>query len=113
MPVPSLVAVNPPGWPLPRGHYSHALVHGGLVFVAGQLPIDQVEGRPLTGAPIEAQARLALENMDIVLRAAGSRRTLVLKTTVFVTDIGLWDRVNTVYAAFFGEHRPARAIVPT
>ncbi|MEO6237484.1 MAG: Rid family hydrolase, partial [Vicinamibacterales bacterium] len=42
-----------------------------------------------------------------------SRRTLVLKTTVFVTDIGLWDRVNTVYAAFFGEHRPARAIVPT
>jgi 2-iminobutanoate/2-iminopropanoate deaminase len=51
--------------------------------------------------------------MSAILEAAGSRRDLVLKTTVYVSDITLWGRVNAVYAAFFGEHRPARAVVPT
>lgn len=105
--------IQPPDGPVAGGHYSHAVVHGGLVFIAGQLPIEPGTGRRLTGESIEAQTRRALENMDAALRAAGSRRDLVLKTTVFVTDIALWDRVNAVYAEFFGGHRPARSIVPT
>lgn len=65
----------------PRGR------HNGLVFIAGQLPIEPGTGRKLSGEPIEAQTRRALANLDAALRAAGSRRDLVLKTTVFVTDI--------------------------
>jgi 2-iminobutanoate/2-iminopropanoate deaminase len=99
--------------PAPRGHYSHAVVHNGLVFVSGQLPINPDDGLALAGRDIEAQTRQALENLDTALRAAGSARHLVLKTTVYVTDIALWDRVNATYAGFFGEHRPARTIVPT
>ena len=55
----------------------------------------------------------ALENVAAVLEAAESSPGDVLKTTVYVSDVALWDRVNEVYAAFFGEHRPARAVVPT
>jgi 2-iminobutanoate/2-iminopropanoate deaminase len=97
----------------PAGHYSHGIVHNDLLFVAGQLPIDPATGRRLTGEPVDVQARQALANLDAVLRAGGSRRHLVLKTTVFVRDIELWDAVNAVYAEFFGAHRPARSIVPT
>ena len=98
--------------PLPGGHYSQAVVHAGLVFVSGLLPVD-ASGRRLTGEPIETQARQALANLDAVLRAAGSDRDHVVKVTVFVPDVSLWDAVNRVYADFFGDHRPARAVVPT
>lgn len=98
--------------PAPAGHYSQAVVHGGLVFVSGQLPID-----PLTGEKhidsIEEQTRQALKNVAAILTAANSSLDNVLKVTVYVSDIDLWGRVNEVYAEFFGEHRPARAVVPT
>jgi 2-iminobutanoate/2-iminopropanoate deaminase len=98
--------------PAPAGHYSQAIVHGGLVFVSGQLPIDPVTRSPRTG-PIEEQTELALRNLAAVLAGSGSGIDRVLKTTVYVSDIELWGRVNQAYAAFFGEHRPARAVVPT
>ena len=94
------------------GHYSQAVVHGGLVYVSGQLPIDAA-GRRLQSDPVEAQTRQALQNLSAILEAAGSSIDRVLKVTVYVADIGLWDRVNGAYAEFFGEHRPARAVVPT
>ena len=53
-----------------------------------------------------------LENIRLVLRAAGSSPEKVLRSTVYVSDIGLWDEVNSIYAEFFGAHRPARSIVP-
>jgi 2-iminobutanoate/2-iminopropanoate deaminase len=104
--------VNTPNAPRPAGHYSQATVHGGLVYVSGQLPIRPGSGEKVTGQ-IEEQARQALENVAAVLEAAGSRKDLVLKATVYVSDIALWPRFNAVYAEFFGEHRPARAVVPT
>jgi 2-iminobutanoate/2-iminopropanoate deaminase len=52
-------------------------------------------------------------NVTAIVRAAGSDLDRVIKTTVYVSDISLWDRVNSVYADFFGEHHPARAVVPT
>jgi 2-iminobutanoate/2-iminopropanoate deaminase len=70
------------------------------------------QAHPCAGVTGE-EARQALANLDAVLRAGGSRRDLVLKTTVFVRDIELWDAVNAVYAEFFGAHRPSRSIVPT
>ena len=61
---------------------------------------------------IEEQARQVLSNIDQVLAACGSRRERVLRCTVYVSDISHWPAVNKVYAEFFGEHRPARAVVP-
>jgi 2-iminobutanoate/2-iminopropanoate deaminase len=96
----------------PAGHYSPGLVHDGVLYVAGQLPIDPASGRKLVGESIEAQTACALDNLDRVLRAGGSRRDLVVKVTVYLSDITHWDAVNRVYAEFFGAHRPARSIVP-
>ena len=98
--------------PQPAGHYAQAVTHNGLVFVSGQLPVDPATGKPV-GETVEEQTQRALENVLAVLRAAGSDRSLVIKTTVYVSDIELWPWVNATYARFFGEHRPARAIVPT
>ena len=98
--------------PKPAGHYSQAIVHDGLVYVSGQLPIDPHTGEKRTGS-IEEQAKQVLKNVAAILEAAGSDVSQVLKATVYISDIGLWDRVNAVYAEFFGDHRPARAVVPT
>lgn len=98
--------------PLPAGHYSQAVVHDGLVFVSGQLPIDPRTGeKKLDG--VEEQTRLALTNLAGILEASGSDLNHVLRTTVYISDIKLWDRVNAVYAEVFAGHRPARAVVPT
>lgn len=97
--------------PLPGGHYSQAIGTGELLFVAGQLPIDPETGEKELGS-IEAQARRCLENLRAILRAGRSDLDRVVKTTVYVADIALWARVNDVYAETFGEHRPARAVVP-
>jgi 2-iminobutanoate/2-iminopropanoate deaminase len=101
-----------PGTGQPAGHYSPAIIHNGLVFVSGQLPVDLHTGALVTG-PVEDQARQALANLAALLQAAGSAPARVLKVTVYLADIALWDRLNAVYAAFFGDHRPARTVVPS
>lgn len=103
--------VSTPNAPTPAGHYSQAVVHNGLVFVAGQLAINPA-GEHLVGS-IEEQTEQALTNVAEILKAAGSDLSRVLKMTIYISDIGLWGQVNTVYARVMGDHRPARAIVPT
>jgi 2-iminobutanoate/2-iminopropanoate deaminase len=98
--------------PKPAGHYSQAIVHGNLIYVSGQLPIDPMAGEVRIG-PIEEQTEQALRNVREIIKAAGSSMDHVIKTTVYISDIQLWERVNEVYKDFFGEHRPARAVVPT
>jgi len=98
--------------PKPAGHYSQAIVHNNLVYASGQLPIDPESGEKRIGS-IEEQTEQVLKNLSEILKAAGSNLNQVIKTTVYISDIELWDRVNAVYARFFGEHRPARAVVPT
>jgi len=105
-------SVSTPGAPKPAGHYAQGMVHGDLVYVSGQLPIDPASGEKVTG-PVEEQVLRTLKNVEAVLEAAGSRKDLVIKATVYVSDVALWPRVNAVYAEFFGDHRPARAVVPT
>lgn len=97
--------------PKPGGHYSQAVVHNGLVFVAGQLPIDPRTGEKLTGS-IEQQTEQCLVNVAAILKASGSDLSRVLRMTIYVSDMEHWPAVNTVYARVMGEHRPARAIVP-
>ena len=101
-----------PNAPKPVGHYSQAIVHDNVVYVSGQLPIDPVSGEMRLGT-IEEQTEQALKNLAEILKAAGTDINKVIKTTAYISDIQLWDRVNNVYSKFFGEHRPARAIVPT
>ena len=97
--------------PAPAGHYSPAVIHGGVVYVAGQLP--RVPGRPdFTPPTIQAQTRQCLENAEVILLAAGSRRDLVIKSTIYVSDIAYWAEVNAEYALFFGAHKPTRTIIP-
>ena len=97
--------------PQPVGPYSQAVVHGGLVFVAGQLPHDPADpSRPAGG--VEEQTERALRNVEAILEAAGSGLDRLLSVTVYVTDVGLWPRVNAAYARVLGPHRPARAVVP-
>ena len=103
--------IETPNAPRPAGHYSQAIVHDGLVFVAGQLPFDPKTTEKHVGT-IEEQTEQALKNIAEILKAAGSDLGHVLKTTVYISDITLWGRVNTVYAKAFGEHRPARAVAP-
>lgn len=103
-------AITTPNAPQPAGHYAQAVAWDRLVFVAGQLPV-RPNGEHVTG-DIEAQTRQALANVEAILNASGSGLDRVLKTTVFVTDVALWPAVNTIYAEVFGEHRPARSVVP-
>ncbi len=97
--------------PAPGGHYSQATVHKDTVYVCGQLPIDPATGKKRLGS-IEEQTEQVLQNLAAVLGAAGSSLDCVLKTTVYLADIELWPRMNAVYARHFGEHRPARTVVP-
>jgi len=98
--------------PQPAGHYAQAIEHNGLVYISGQLPVDP-KTKGIRVGTIEEQTEQALTNLAGIIRAANSEINHVLKVTVYISDISLWDRVNTVYAKFFGDHRPARAIVPT
>ena len=100
-----------PNAPEPKGHYSSAVVHNGLIFVSGQLPRNAETGEVETGA-IEAQTELALRNVEQILLDAGSDLNHVLQMTIYVSEMELWDQVNETYARILGEHRPARAIVP-
>lgn len=97
--------------PTPAGHYSQAIIHNGLVYVAGQLPIDPLTGEKLHGT-IEEQTERTLRNIEAILKAANSDLSRVLKMTVYVSDISQWGTVNATYTRILGEHRPARAIVP-
>lgn len=101
--------ISAPNAPAALGPYSHANAANGFVFSSGQIGIDPATGKLPEG--IEAQAEQALINLENVLRAAGSDMAQVLKTTVFVTDMGQFATVNKIYAAHFNGNFPARSCV--
>jgi 2-iminobutanoate/2-iminopropanoate deaminase len=97
--------------PAPVGPYSQAVAHAGLVFASGQIPLDPSTGKLVPGE-IEAQTEQVIVNLAAVLDAAGSSLARVVKTTVYVTDLALFARINAVYARHFtGRVPPARATV--
>ena len=102
---------HPDGMARPGGHYSHAVVAGGLVFVAGQLPIA-ADGTKLADAPFEQQAAQTLANVAAALRGAGSDIDRLVQVRVYLVDIGDWAAFNALYAAWIGGTKPARAVVP-
>lgn len=97
--------------PIPAGHYSQGIVHNGVVYVAGQLPIVPGQRDHVVGTMAE-QTEQTLRNVAAVLEACGSGLHKVLQMTIYVSDISLWGEVNAAYARVMGDHRPARAVVP-
>lgn len=104
--------LNAPGLPVPAGHYSHATVANGFVFVAGQLPV-RADGSRMADAPFEEQVRQVLANVRTVLQAAGSDVDRLVQVRVYVDDIGNWPAFNALYAEWAGAAKPARCVVPT
>jgi 2-iminobutanoate/2-iminopropanoate deaminase len=96
--------------PAAVGPYSQAVQVADFVFTAGQIPLDPATGQLVEGG-IEAQTRQALTNLSAVLKAAGTSLSNVVKTTVFLADIGEFQAMNGVYAEFFGSAPPARSAV--
>ena len=106
-----IVPVLPEGIAPPGGHYSPGIVAAGLVFVAGQLPIA-ADGSRLSGASFEEQTRQVLANVQAVVEAAGSSVARLVQVRVYLTDIDRWPDFNRLYAAWAGDAKPARAVVP-
>lgn len=95
--------------PAAIGPYCQAVVHNGLVFTSGQVPLDPATGS-VAGDTIEQQSRQVCENLSAVLAAAGSGMDKVIKTTCFLSDMGNFAAFNDVYAKYFTQ-KPARSCV--
>ncbi len=104
-------SITTPDAPKPFGHYSQAVVHAGMVYVAGMLPIDPTTMKLVEGG-IVAQTERTLKNVEAVLEAAGSDLDRLVSVTIYITDMAYWPQVNEIYARALGDHRPARAVIP-
>lgn len=96
--------------PAAIGPYSQAIRAGGFLFVSGQVPVDPASGTVVAGG-VAAQTERALTSLAAILEEAGSGLDRVVKTTVFMTDLGRFAEMNEVYARFFPQDPPARATV--
>jgi 2-iminobutanoate/2-iminopropanoate deaminase len=94
----------------PAGAYSQGLRAGDFVFVSGQGPLDPETGE-IVGSTIEEQTRRTLENVKAILEAAGAGMEDVVRATVHLSDMSLFDRYNAVYAEFFPDPKPTRTTV--
>ena len=92
------------------GPYSQAVISNGWAFLSGQIPLDPATGQVVDG-DVAAQTARVFENLKAVLEAAGSSLDRVVKTTVYLKDMGEFARMNEVYATYFTANPPARATV--
>ena len=99
-----------PHAPQAIGPYSQAIRGNGLVFVSGQIPLNPATGQVVAGGVAEQTERV-LANLEAVLKAAGSALDQVVRTTVYLQDMGEFAAMNEVYARFFPREAPARATV--
>ena len=102
--------VATPDAPQAIGPYSQAIIHNGLLYSAGQIALDPASMEVVDGG-ITEQTEQVMKNLRAVLTAAGAGFTDVLKTTVFLRDMGDFAAMNTVYGRYFAEHSPARSTV--
>lgn len=92
--------------------YTPGVIHGGILYISGQLALDPETGKIVEGG-VREHARQALANMDEVLRLAGVPKEQVIQCRVYTPDVAYWDEINAEYVNYFGSHRPARVVVPT
>lgn len=102
--------ISTPDAPPAIGPYSQAIRAGNLLFVSGQIPLEPQTG-DMVGATAAEQVRQVLNNLQAILQAAGTSLQNVVKTTIFLTDLGQFAAVNAVYAEFFPQNPPARSTV--
>jgi 2-iminobutanoate/2-iminopropanoate deaminase len=102
--------ISPPGAPAPRGPYSPAVKAGDYIFVAGQVPVDVVTGKIVSG-DIQAETRQVLTNIKTILEGCGSSLAAVVRCGVYLIDGDDFKPMNEVYAEFFGEAKPARTTI--
>jgi 2-iminobutanoate/2-iminopropanoate deaminase len=105
-----LVFVATDSAPKAIGPYSQAVICGDLVFASGQIPLDPATG-DLVGPEFATQAERALANLKAVLEASGCPLDRVVKVNAYLVDLKQFGQFNEIYGAFFGQHRPARAVV--
>ena len=106
MPTHTIVAADAPK---PGGHYAHAIRHGEIVVLSGQVGVDPATGRVPPG--VGAQTSQALRNLDAVLRAAGGSLAALIKTTCFLASVDSFAEFNAAYEEAMRDHRPARSTV--
>ncbi len=101
--------IHSPYTATPAGHYSHAVEAGGLIFVSGVLP-----GKPAEGEAdhFERQVRASFKHCANILKASGCTLNDVVQCTAYIVGVANWPEFNAIYADIFGEHKPARAVVP-
>jgi len=104
-------SISTKGAPTPKGHYSQAIRPGGLIYVSGQLPLSP-DGTHRIDANFEEQAKMALDSLFAILRAANSDPQRLLKVTAYIVGIENWPKFNAIYTAALGDARPARSVVP-
>jgi 2-iminobutanoate/2-iminopropanoate deaminase len=92
------------------GPYSQGIVAGNMLYTAGQIALDPTTGE-LVGGDIAAQTKRVLDNLSAILQAAGSSLDSVVKTTVYLSDMGEFAAMNEVYSTYFSSHKPARSTV--
>ncbi len=93
------------------GPYSQAIKAGGLLFCSGQIPLDPKTGEMVGASDVRAQAKQVMENLQAVLQAGGASFARVVKTTIYLKDLGDFGAVNEIYGGYFPASPPARATV--
>jgi len=104
--------IIPKGWEKPSAPYSYAVKKGNMVFIAGQVAINE-QGELVGKGDVKAQTKQILENIQSCLQAAGARLEDVVSVQVFLTDVSSYGPMNEVYRGYFPENFPARATVIT
>ena len=105
-------AITTAAAPAPVGPYNQAVKAGDWLYCSGQIPLDPANGSMVGDGDVEAETRQVLKNLTAVLEAAGTDASRVVRTTVFLTDLNDFQRVNALYAEVFGTGvSPARACV--
>ena len=94
------------------GHYTPGIVYNGMLFISGQLSSDP-ETNKIPEGGIKPETRQALKNLDIILKEAGCTKEDVIQCRVYIPDVALWGDMNEVYTEYFGDHKPARVVVPS
>ena len=102
--------INNKQMPPANGHYSTCIEHNDILYLSGQLPFEPLSRTLPDG--IEKQTDQVLKNIERILIAAGSNKNKVIQVRLYISDINNWDTVNQVYSHFFGDHKPARCVVP-
>lgn len=102
--------INTNNAPAPIGPYNQAVEYGNMLFISGQIPIDPKTGNLIEG-DIKAETTQVMENLKAILTEAGLDFSNILKTTIFLMDMGQFPQVNEVYGKYFTTDAPARETV--